>query len=483
MPYRVVGLVVGPKGQTIKQIQVKTDTFIVTPSRERDPIFEITGLAENVAKAREEIINYICIRTGMALEENNMGHFIFNASEQEKLDMINQELYQNMGSKRNFPMPGFISHNDNFPIPPFTKTPTGVWNPIKQEIEELPSNQSTTYPEFIPKFQSSGAGFPEIQERAYAEISPEGFHNGPGAFPEIQGTSNLLSHNIQGSKTTSPPTQGKISSGKHLSKLQKFPLAMEMAFDLENDENCDPNRSTVVSKRRTTDLTSSRSPLRRLNVQTYDPFCWDNSSLLTKRSTSPASPPKIEVSAVGTNFGVTGLDDLSLVRETLQDLQLSGAFNGSDSAKISPLSNGSQHSSSTDSHSSLGSYGAAALGPQPLGDVMGGFAGSLLGQWNPTSVPSSSLLPESIATSIAGSALAGSANIPDCWVLSPPKPKVSKTVIDSAQNCHVCRVRAINAALVPCGHNHFCYECASARVGGNCPSCASEAKNALRILK
>ena len=163
----------------------------------------------------------------------DMGHFFFNASEQEKLDMINQELYQNMDSKRNFPMPGFISHNDNFPIPTFTKTPTGVWNPIKQEIEKLPRNQSTTYPGFIPKFQSSGARFPKIQEKAYAEISPEGCHNGPGAFPEIQGTSNLLSHNIQASKTTSPPTQGKISSGKHLSKLQKIPFAMEMALDLK----------------------------------------------------------------------------------------------------------------------------------------------------------------------------------------------------------------------------------------------------------
>ena len=129
---------------------------------------------------------------------------------------------------------------------------------------------------------------------------------------------------------------------------------MEMALDLKNDENCDPNWSTVVSKRRTTDLTSSRSPLRRLNVQTYDPFCWDNSSLLTKRSTSPASPPKIELSAVGTNFGVTDWDDLSLVRETLQDLQLSEAFNGSDSPKISPLGNGSQHLSNTGHLSSTG---------------------------------------------------------------------------------------------------------------------------------
>ena len=43
MPYKVVGLVVGPKGATIKRIQQQTHTYIVTPSREKDPVFEVTG--------------------------------------------------------------------------------------------------------------------------------------------------------------------------------------------------------------------------------------------------------------------------------------------------------------------------------------------------------------------------------------------------------------------------------------------------------
>ncbi|KAK6179923.1 hypothetical protein SNE40_012171 [Patella caerulea] len=64
VPYRVVGLVVGPKGATIKRIQQQTHTYIVTPSRDKEPVFEVTGLPENVEKARHEIESHIALRTG-----------------------------------------------------------------------------------------------------------------------------------------------------------------------------------------------------------------------------------------------------------------------------------------------------------------------------------------------------------------------------------------------------------------------------------
>uniref|UniRef100_A0A8C9TEB6 Mex-3 RNA binding family member D n=1 Tax=Scleropages formosus TaxID=113540 RepID=A0A8C9TEB6_SCLFO len=64
VPYRVVGLVVGPKGATIKRIQQQTHTYIVTPSRDKDPVFEVTGMPENVDRAREEIETHITLRTG-----------------------------------------------------------------------------------------------------------------------------------------------------------------------------------------------------------------------------------------------------------------------------------------------------------------------------------------------------------------------------------------------------------------------------------
>ncbi|CAD5209327.1 unnamed protein product [Bursaphelenchus xylophilus] len=64
VPLRVVGLVVGPKGATIKRIQQDTHTYIITPSREREPIFEVTGLPQNVDAARREIEQHIYQRTG-----------------------------------------------------------------------------------------------------------------------------------------------------------------------------------------------------------------------------------------------------------------------------------------------------------------------------------------------------------------------------------------------------------------------------------
>jgi len=66
VPYRVVGLVVGPKGATIKRIQQDSSTYIVTPSRDRDPVFEVTGSCEGVEKARRDIESYIALRTGTA---------------------------------------------------------------------------------------------------------------------------------------------------------------------------------------------------------------------------------------------------------------------------------------------------------------------------------------------------------------------------------------------------------------------------------
>lgn len=64
VPYRVVGLVVGPRGSTVKRIQQLTRTFIVTPSRDKEPCFEVRGTPENVERAKKEIESYIVFRTG-----------------------------------------------------------------------------------------------------------------------------------------------------------------------------------------------------------------------------------------------------------------------------------------------------------------------------------------------------------------------------------------------------------------------------------
>uniref|UniRef100_T1JDY7 RING-type domain-containing protein n=1 Tax=Strigamia maritima TaxID=126957 RepID=T1JDY7_STRMM len=78
VPYRVVGLVVGPKGATIKRIQQQTHTYIVTPSREKEPVFEVTGLPENVESARKEIEAHIAMRTGGMIDANEQNDFHTN---------------------------------------------------------------------------------------------------------------------------------------------------------------------------------------------------------------------------------------------------------------------------------------------------------------------------------------------------------------------------------------------------------------------
>lgn len=71
VPYRVVGLVVGPKGATIKHIQQQTQTYIVTPSRDKEPVFEVTGLPDNVQTAKRQIEAHIALRTGTVANGTN----------------------------------------------------------------------------------------------------------------------------------------------------------------------------------------------------------------------------------------------------------------------------------------------------------------------------------------------------------------------------------------------------------------------------
>ncbi|NXM78059.1 MEX3C ligase, partial [Serilophus lunatus] len=81
VPYHMVGLVVGPKGATIKRIQQQTHTYIVTPSRDKEPVFEVMGMPENVDRAREEIEIHIAMRTGSLMELGKENDFCCNSTD------------------------------------------------------------------------------------------------------------------------------------------------------------------------------------------------------------------------------------------------------------------------------------------------------------------------------------------------------------------------------------------------------------------
>ncbi|KAK9880238.1 hypothetical protein WA026_010113 [Henosepilachna vigintioctopunctata] len=88
VPYRVVGLVVGPKGATIKRIQHQTHTYIVTPSRDKEPVFEVTGLPESVDTARREIEAHIALRTGNGTPTSALSHLSSTMAGIEEADLI-----------------------------------------------------------------------------------------------------------------------------------------------------------------------------------------------------------------------------------------------------------------------------------------------------------------------------------------------------------------------------------------------------------
>ena len=98
VPYRVVGLVVGPKGATIKRIQQTTQTYIVTPSRDKEPVFEVTGQPDSVEAAKREIESHIAMRTGNVFDEDpslpNMPPLVGYDTMNGVSDVYNSSMYK-----------------------------------------------------------------------------------------------------------------------------------------------------------------------------------------------------------------------------------------------------------------------------------------------------------------------------------------------------------------------------------------------------
>jgi len=92
----LVGLVVGPKGATIKHIQQQTQTYIVTPSRDKEPVFEVTGMPDNVQSARRQIEAHIALRTGSnGQPTNGMGDMNLSGSQDFLSSPLLSSLYKN----------------------------------------------------------------------------------------------------------------------------------------------------------------------------------------------------------------------------------------------------------------------------------------------------------------------------------------------------------------------------------------------------
>ncbi|CAJ1072035.1 RNA-binding protein MEX3B-like [Xyrichtys novacula] len=407
VPYRVVGLVVGPKGATIKRIQQQTHTYIVTPSREKDPVFEVTGMPENVDRAREEIETHITLRTGTFVDLQGDNDFHTNGTDVslEGLGALSGGLGASLWSRA-------TGHHSAPPPPPPSPPPA-----LSMSMHHSSSNRK----------MSSSVGYHT--------------HNGGMGSDSYNNTRKAN----EGGSPTSPFSTGSSSAGGGFTfggdSTPGLPSSDELGFEFTASNIWAPfvNGGTG-SKASGSSQQQQQQPLRR------------NSSGLSGGAITPRLSPTLPQDA-----GVGPMDHPLARRaqsdplSTLSWLQSSSAGGGSFSGASSSSSGGSSTGYSSCSASSL-------PGGSPT-DSEGGGSG----------VGLSSGMLSRLKSSSGGPGVTGLVGV---------SPGINR-------DCFVCFESEVTAALVPCGHNLFCMECAGQicqSAEPECPVCHTPTTQCIRIF-
>ncbi|XP_034743374.1 RNA-binding protein MEX3B [Etheostoma cragini] len=404
VPYRVVGLVVGPKGATIKRIQQQTHTYIVTPSREKDPVFEVTGMPENVDRAREEIETHITLRTGTFVDLQGDNDFHSNGTDVslEGLGALSGALGSSLWSRAN-------GHH-TVPPPPPPPPPHSPPPPLPMSMHHS-SNRKTS--------------------------SSVAYHTHNGAMSSDNFSTSRKAN--EGGSPTSPFSTGSSGAGGGFTFGGDSTPGLppdELGFEFTAANIWAPFVNGGTGNKTTG---SSQQPLRR------------NSSGLSGGAITPRlSPTLSQDTGVGPLEHPLARRAQSDPLSTLSWLQSGNAGGGSFSGASSSSSGGSSTGYSSCSASSL-------PGGSPT-DSEGGGSGMVL---------SSGMLSRLKGGSVSG--VAGLVGV---------SPGINR-------DCFVCFESEVTAALVPCGHNLFCMECAGQicqSTEPECPVCHTPATQCIRIF-
>ena len=195
VPYRVVGLVVGPKGATVKRIQQSTGTYIVTPSRDMEPYFEVRGSPENVEQARKEIESYIVLRTGGAADQIGSPSGLVHCTE----SIGGGERGVNGTAKRIVRRTMSVSETPNLLVPNSITSTTTVSENIGRKVEHRTSPLSSAV------FSSGSNSQPTYEDNDILHPIPM---SAPAmAFNKVfDFGSNKLQHYTAAATTTPTPT-------------------------------------------------------------------------------------------------------------------------------------------------------------------------------------------------------------------------------------------------------------------------------------
>ena len=427
VPYRVVGLVVGPKGATIKRIQQQTHTYIVTPSRDKEPVFEVTGSPDNAEQARKEIESHIALRTGGVLMDqsgNNMNDP--NTPNDDVLNQLNDfhsngvdsslhhhpdlsnDLYSSMYNKnKSAASSSALSSQTTATSSAFTAYNSNIHHLSSQHHHHHNSSSIFTFPPSAPLSNNGGSlqQSPLVQGKI-TDYPVNGFStNGYGFYD-----------NNDDDALTSPPAFGGDAT-----------LSMGSVWsDVTGDQ---PINGVLPGLTTGTNLPIRSNSYGCSTTPRLSPVLTDSSS----GSSLIHNPHHAGLRRIGSDPMTTNINGMMGSQPAMS--------NSSGSPTLS-----------SNSSSSSGSFG-----------------------------PAVSMVSLSESSSSSPTESAGSAPGSLAWsaIIRPPPPR--------GRHCLVCGDSEIVAAFVPCGHNLFCMDCANrvmehAELERRCPVCQQCPSQAIRII-
>lgn len=491
VPYRVVGLVVGPKGATIKHIQHQTQTYIVTPSRDKEPIFDVTGLPDNVKSARKQIEAHIALRTGnlSTCGGNSNSSVVLSGSTNDvlaahSLNLLNQilndpsidsdlllSLYKADRTRSTFECDEEIGAK--VPDMQFLESPTKT-NKINFNINCLENDSverksymkisqadkqlhNFNWPHEIPGYMNASNNSANLKKDSglgsniLTDVDHLNYQSPPRKQPNMFAPSQSFhstNHQLQCSRKNQPMLFGNL--GCYIQTI-----------------NISKNSTAVDYKAQSTTCSASTGGLTHIK---YSNSNIHNTNILSSmaRSCSSASSTASSKSANNSGCGSSSRPELINIWKSLGD--------------------------SLDMDEGIGDSPNIWTLPPPLATLTGSHCSPA------TSIsPTDSLLGDiSAHTHLNNIGMNGVIiesqherdNIKN--FLQQPQFKSEdaiQSVVNNSANqrrdCLICKSKEITAVLVPCGHNMFCMECANricALGDAVCPICSLSVYHAMRIL-
>jgi len=518
VPYKVVGLVVGPKGTTIKRIQQTTHTYIVTPSREKDPVFEVTGLPENVEVAKQEIEAHIATRTGSGLIDRDLD-FAANGtdvlengepaepdssldknhstramealhklaalspSERANCEAALQSLNNNSAHRTNTRSSHVKSHQRQM-------------NHVKSGAIQFPENALSLQVQLFNTQSSTGSPFTPLPV-ADAVVQPEFDLKYPVS------TASPVPSSVSSTHPTSPPVMGDLKS-RHMPPnaptSSYSPLMVNHHHhhhhhhDMDHGENGEMAQIVVDLKKLGVDLDKDVGRSIQKGVE-ETPECPD----VTKSKLNPTAASWTPGGSSGTAITKKGAIGQKPIGKPL----LAPNFRPEAAAPGSRVNYGAETGRKTPPNvqkiqAGNGIYIQTKHKQTTLRSSRDqqNFP-ALSGEVAPEKVPNiNPLVAQTIFQRNQGSVpAAASTNDDDLQSLGTIESgynSVETSTTFSGEHhssfgismCSVCNVQPQQAALVPCGHSGFCYMCAltiSAMQDARCPMCRVPVKMALKI--